>query len=66
MLYPDNKNGMDLYKVLKIGRIVILQENCDEDIWSLLSELVWKRMYRVAGTDFTISPAGEIMRIPKK
>ena len=57
---------MDLYKVLKIGRIVILQENCDEDIWSLPSELVWKRMYRVAGTDFTISPEGEIMRIPKK
>lgn len=66
MFYPDNKNGMDLYKVLKIGRIVILQENCDEDIWSLPSELVWKRMYRVAGTDFTISPAGEIMRIPQK
>ena len=40
MFYPDNKNGMDLYKVLKIGRIVILQENCDEDIWSLPSELV--------------------------
>lgn len=115
-LYPDNKNGMDLFKVLKIGRIVILQENYDEDIWSLPSELVWKRMYRVAGlgksgnrvficfahitqsgawqyipgkfnlntfiesrryqdnqfigfvegTDFTISPAGEIIRIPQK
>lgn len=115
-LYPNNKNGMDLYKVLKIGRIVILQENYDEDIWSLPSDLVWKRMYRVAGlgksgnrvficlahiiqsgawqyipgkfdlktfiesrryqanqfiglvegTDFTISPAGEIIRISQK
>ncbi|MBR1722096.1 MAG: hypothetical protein IJ727_06395, partial [Treponema sp.] len=49
MLYPDNKNGMDLYKVLKIGRIVILQEGYDEDAWSLPSEQVWKRTYRVAG-----------------
>lgn len=115
-LYPDNKNGMDLYKVLKIGKIVILQDNYDEDIWSLTSDQVWKRMYRVAGlaksgglsyvmlvhitssnpwkyipgfhllntgvefrryqvnnfiglvegTDFTISPAGEIIRIPQK
>ncbi len=48
-LYPDNKNGMDLYKVLKIGRIVILQDNYDEDIWSLSYEQVWKRMFRVAG-----------------
>ncbi|MBR0487338.1 MAG: hypothetical protein IJJ70_06520 [Treponema sp.] len=115
-LYPDNKNGMDLYKVLKIGKIVILQDNYDEDIWSLTSDQVWKRMYRVAGlaksanivyiklahitqsgawqyipgkfdlntfiesrryqdnqfiglvegTDFNISPAGEIIRIPQK
>ena len=49
MLYPDNKNGMELYKVLKIGKIVILQDNYDEDAWSLHSEQVWKRTYRVAG-----------------
>lgn len=116
MLYPDNKNGMDLYKVLKIGKIVILQDSYDEDIWSLSSGQIWTRMYRVAGlaksgglsyvmlahitssnpwkyipgfhplntgvefrryqvnnfiglvegTDFTISPAGEVIRIPQK
>ena len=115
-LYPNAKDGKRLYKVLKIGKIVILQENYDEDVFSLPSEAIWKRMYRVAGlgksgnrvficlahitqssawqyipgkfsldtfiesrryqdnqfiglvegTDFTISPAGEIKKITQE
>ena len=52
-LYPDfkEKKGMNLqlYKILKIGKIVILQNDIDEDVFSLPTEKLWKRMYRVAG-----------------
>ncbi|MBP3709778.1 MAG: type II CRISPR RNA-guided endonuclease Cas9 [Treponema sp.] len=116
-LYPSesDKKGtkLSLYKVLKIGKIVILQENETEDVWTFSNTELWKRIYRIAGlaksgnqvyiklahiissnvweylpgvhllnegvefrryqstnfiglvesTDFTISPAGEIIRM---
>ena len=48
-LYPIKKNGLDLYKVLKIGKIVILQEKYDEDVFALPEKVLWNRMYRIAG-----------------
>ncbi|WP_191013828.1 hypothetical protein [Treponema zioleckii] len=43
------KDGLVLYKVLKIGKIVILQNSYDENIFDLSAEQIWNRMYRVAG-----------------
>ena len=52
-LYPDfkEKNGINLqlYKVLKIGKIVILQNDIQEDVFALPKEKLWKRLYRIAG-----------------
>ena len=48
-LYPLENNSLKLYKVLKIGKIVILQEKMDEDVLNLPNDQIWKRMYRVAG-----------------
>jgi len=48
-LYESKVDGLDLYKVLKIGKIVILQNSYDENIFDLSAEQIWKRMYRVAG-----------------
>ena len=52
-LYPDfkEKNGINLklYKVLKIGKTVILQNDVQEDVFALPKEKLWKRMYRIAG-----------------
>lgn len=52
-LYPDfkekNKVELQLYKILKIGRIVILQNNEQEDVFALPKEKLWKRLYRVSG-----------------
>ena len=47
-IVKDN-NILTLYKVLKIGKIVLLQQKVDEDIFSLNSEGIWKRAYRVSG-----------------
>lgn len=52
-LYPDfkEKNGINLqlYKVLKVGKIVILQNDVQEDVFASPKEKLWKRLYRVAG-----------------
>ena len=99
---------LSLYKVLKIGKTVILKQDENEDVFSLSKEELWKRIYSVIGiqtnsqiklthciinsvwkvkagvpitqysdyrlisanqlnflvegTDFTISPAGEIIK----
>lgn len=62
-LYPDfkEKNGINLklYKVLKIGKIVILQNNVQEDVFALPKEKLWKRMYRVSG----LATSGDSVRI---
>lgn len=44
-----NQIRLDLYKVLKIGKTVILQESSKEDVLSLSHEKLWNRMYRIAG-----------------
>jgi len=52
-LYPDfkEKKGIDLklYKVLKLGKIVILQNDVQEDVFALPKEKLLKRLYRIAG-----------------
>ncbi|MGP1587620.1 MAG: type II CRISPR RNA-guided endonuclease Cas9 [Treponemataceae bacterium] len=52
-LYPVSKEKketiLSLYKVLKIGKIVILQNDENEDVFALPKEKFWNRMYRVAG-----------------
>ncbi len=53
VLYPSKieKNGfvLSLYKVLKIGQIVIFQEDEKEDVLSFPKEKLFSRIYRVAG-----------------
>lgn len=53
VLYPSKieKNGfvLSLYKVLKIGQIVIFQEDEKEDVLSFQKEKLFSRIYRVAG-----------------
>ena len=119
-LYPKDidKKGqkLSLYKVLKIGKVVILKQDENEDVFALSKSILSNRLFRVSGlakssgsiqikisnlitqnpwefvkgehdindyvehrlcspnnfiglvegTDFTISPAGEIIRIPQK
>ena len=52
-LYPicieKGNMKLPLYKVLKIGKCIILQENFDEDVLALPAEQLWKRIFRVAG-----------------
>ncbi|MGI5115468.1 type II CRISPR RNA-guided endonuclease Cas9 [Treponema sp. SP13] len=52
-LYPDFKEkkgiNLKLYKVLKPGKIVILQNDIHEDVFALPKEKLWKRLYRIAG-----------------
>ena len=52
-LYPNtiDKHGtvLPLYRVLKIGKIVIMQENKEEDVFALSREQLFSRLYRVAG-----------------
>ncbi len=48
-LYEPKRNGLELYKVLKIGKIVILQKSNEENVFALPKELIWKRLYRIAG-----------------
>ena len=48
-LYEAKLEGLDLYKVLKIGKIVILQNSYKENIFDLSTEQIWKRIYRIAG-----------------
>ena len=48
-LYEPKRNGLELYKVLKIGKIVILQKFYEENVFALPKELIWKRLYRIAG-----------------
>ena len=49
VLYESKENGLGLYKVLKIGKIVILQNSYEENVFDLSAEQIWKRMYRVSG-----------------
>ncbi|MBP3615842.1 MAG: hypothetical protein J6J27_02930 [Alphaproteobacteria bacterium] len=53
VLYPlkIEKNGfvLSLYKVLKIGQIVIFQEYENEDVLSFPKDKLFSRIYRVAG-----------------
>ena len=53
VLYPlkIEKNGfvLSLYKVLKIGQIVIFQEDENEDVLSFPKDKLFSRIYRVAG-----------------
>ena len=119
-LYPKyiDKKGqkLSLYKVLKIGKVVILKQDENEDVFALSKSILCNRLFRVSGlakssgsiqikisnlitqnpwefvkgehdindyvehrlcspnnfiglvegTNFTISPAGEIIRIPQK
>ncbi len=62
VLYPNTqeKNGtvLSLYKVLKIGKTVIMQENKEEDVFALSREQLFSRMYRVSG--IASSPDGRI------
>ncbi|QTQ16541.1 type II CRISPR RNA-guided endonuclease Cas9 [Treponema parvum] len=52
-LYPnemeEGQNRLPLYKVLKVGKIVLLQNDYDEDVFGLPKELIWNRLYRIAG-----------------
>lgn len=52
-LYPAEieKKGikLNLYKVLKIGKIVILKQTEDEDVFVLSKEKLWERVYSVIG-----------------
>ena len=52
-LYPDFKEkkgiNLKLYKILKPGKIVILQNDIQEDVFALSKEKLWKRLYRIAG-----------------
>jgi CRISPR-associated endonuclease Csn1 len=48
-LYPSVNDTLILYKVLKVGKVVILQNSVDEDVFSLSCDRLWKRIYRVAG-----------------
>ncbi|MEE0998489.1 MAG: type II CRISPR RNA-guided endonuclease Cas9 [Treponemataceae bacterium] len=61
-LYPSTveKKGdtLDLYKVLKIGKIVIMQEHEDEDVFALSKKELFTRIYRVAG--IASNPDGRI------
>ena len=34
---------------MKVGKIVILQNDIQEDVFALPKEKLWKRMYRIAG-----------------
>ena len=51
-LYPDFKEkkgiNLQLYKILKIGKIVILQNDVQEDVFALPKEKLWKCLYRIA------------------
>lgn len=61
-LYPDEveKKGIKLYlyKILKIGKIVILQQSENENIFVLSKEVLFSRIYRVSG--ITNKPDGRI------
>ncbi len=48
-LYPLKHDGLDLYKVLKIGKVVILQNTYEENIFDLSYEKIWNRLYRISG-----------------
>lgn len=52
-LYPKaiDKKGqkLSLYKVLKIGKTVILKQDESEDVFALSKEELWKRIYSVIG-----------------
>ena len=49
---------LSLYKVLKIGKIVILQQFEEEDVFVLSKEELFSRLYRVSG--ITNKPDGRI------
>ena len=61
-LYPQAMNKADkklsLYKVLKIGKIVILQQFEEENVFVLSKEELFSRLYRVSG--ITNKPDGRI------
>ncbi|MGL4987429.1 MAG: hypothetical protein ACRC5H_09890, partial [Treponemataceae bacterium] len=52
-LYPSvvtkKESDLSLYRVLKKGQIILLQQNADEDVFLLSKELLWNRIYRIAG-----------------
>lgn len=52
-LYAANseKNGAPLYKVLKNGKVVILQEDIVENVFSLSKEDLFGRLYRISGIE---------------
>lgn len=44
-----NGNDIPLFRVLKIGQIIILKENPNEDVFSLPKEKLWERIYSIIG-----------------
>lgn len=52
-LYPTTKekNGttLNLYKTYKIGQIIILKENEEDDVFAMPDETIWKNIYSVRG-----------------
>lgn len=44
-----NNVTIPIYTVLKMGKIVLLQKDMTEDLFSLPSEKIFKRAYRIAG-----------------
>lgn len=61
-LYPEklekNRTILSLYKLLKIGKMVILQNSENENVFNLSKENLFSRLYRVTG--ITNKPDGRI------
>lgn len=49
--YKKQNIILSLYKTIKIGQTVILQETVDEDVFKLSYEKLWNRIYRVNGLE---------------
>ena len=46
---PDEKKGLPLVYVLKVGTMVLLYENNPEEVWEQNAIQVQKRLYRISG-----------------
>ena len=51
---PDEKKGLPLVYVLKVGTMVLLYENNPEEVWEQDAIQVQKRLYRISGLSSTV------------
>ncbi len=48
-LVPNEKDGLPLQYLLKVGTMVLVYENSPEEVWDLSPENLQKRLYKITG-----------------